>query len=501
MPRAPLLCAAIIGGGLVWPVPAAAQAPAALPRVHPEAVECSTRSWDRATSFWLGSDVATGSSCSCETAAECEAQRARIHGCIPASCFAGCIPASAFESWRCLELDTSARFCDEGPSDQAFNVSVLLSTSDVSLDCNGRTIEPSNPANFRSRGIAAVYERSLRGVEIRNCTIRNAQAGIDLKRFFRGDEPNLVSPSRFELEARADAPAAALDGHRDIRIENTRVLGCDIGIYVGQNSRFIDIDGVEIRDSTAIGIYVEAGTTDSRIVSSAISGTRRREAIALDSCERVLVSNCEIRGLEDGTRAGRIGIALYHNCGEQNGSVCPVVRPLGASRNTIRHNVFIAAGVSVAPRQYQAHGPAFCLDRTFGRARYTVDRAEHNEIVGNRFLAGAALHVYDGPISILGNYFEGPLGLGVQPPTDCGRDCPSAERIAAVVRANVLAPTASVDIAREIVDFAEWSQNVGLEHALQLRACGVEPVNRYAASSSATLSADAFRPVPSPASP
>lgn len=131
-----------------------------------------------------------------------------------------CIPASAFQSWDCLEMDTDATLCDDAP---AFNLTVYLSTDDVILDCNDQVIDHDwHSGDAQRSGIRTPYSYSISGVTVENCAIQNVGGyGVDLKRFFRGDQLN-----------------GPMIGHRGVRLENLLIANTErIGIYVGQNSR------------------------------------------------------------------------------------------------------------------------------------------------------------------------------------------------------------------------------------------------------------------------
>jgi len=330
-------------------------------------------------------------------------ERARdpdVSACVRASDYAAvngngtCVPASAFSGGKdCLVLDASAVLCDDGGP---FDMEVFLAEDGVTLDCNGQIIEHAEDRRPRA-GIRAPYERSIADVRIENCTIQNVQRyGVDLKRFFRGDELD-----------------GAMKGHQRIALVDSRIAHTgQIGVYVGQNSRDVLIDDVEISDAYA-GIYLEAGSKRTVITHVGILDSYERAGIHVDSSQENLIENSRFRGNAGGA------IVLYKNCGERYGQVCPIRRQFSASHNTIRDNVFYGDGVTIADRQFKTYAMGWCAGiDVVGHWR---DRADDNAVYDNVFVDGSSLGIRDEPNLVFGNSFEDSvLEIGVNAPLGDG---------------------------------------------------------------------------------
>lgn len=302
-------------------------------------------------------------------------------GCHRASEYTGCITPE--QAHGCLVLDADATFCASG---EVFDTTVYLTDSGTSLDCNGQLLAHPGRDSGRS-AIRAPYTYSVSDISIANCRIADTgHYGIDLKRFFRN----------MQLDG-------SMRGHERIRIENVQIDDPDnSGIYVGHNSRQITLRHVTIRNA-ALGVYLEAGTWSAHLDDVTITGTRDREAIALDSSQHDVIENSHFDDNPHG------GIYLYKNCGETNGQVCPIRRPLFASYNTIRNNDFRGGSdVVVASRQFRRYtlfGSCIGIDY-YG---YWRDHADYNSIYGNHFHDGTKLDVQDSDNAVWDNEFDGSL--------------------------------------------------------------------------------------------
>lgn len=105
--------------------------------------------------------------------------------CMLASAATGCISQADLANRTCLRLDADAQLC---PSATPYDVTVVLTADNVTLDCNRQTIDHRFVDGDRARrGISAPYTRSLSNVKIQRCTFQNlGHYGADLKRKFRG---------------------------------------------------------------------------------------------------------------------------------------------------------------------------------------------------------------------------------------------------------------------------------------------------------------------------
>lgn len=298
-------------------------------------------------------------------------------------------------------MDTDLSYCDGG---DAINISAIFNESNRSLDCKGGSIdhgwsEQSHSGITPSRRdsqmpfVRFFDDRSLTNINVQNCTMRGTfHAGIQMTRFFGGQlgGDGVLGPNE---------PLPI--GHSDIRFDNIRIEGSNVGIYLGNFSEDIDINNVEIDGTERIAIYSEAGSHRVRITNSTISNNLTREAVAIDSTYNSEISNTRFINNREG------GINVYQNCGELKGSVCPVVRSTPPNNNRIINNTFInngVTGIQIASRQGRNHSLGWC-DSLNGLPGQFRDTAINNEVSGNNIECsdGTALVVMDGPNNISGN--------------------------------------------------------------------------------------------------
>jgi len=320
---------------------------------------------------------------------------------VNASSFGNCIDSSAVDTHTCVLMDTDLSFCDGG---DAINFSAIFDESNRTLDCKGGSIDhgwssqsdSTITPSHRGRQMPFVRlfdDRSLSNINVQNCTMRGTfHAGIQMTRFFGGQlgGDGVLGPNE---------PLPV--GHHDIKIENVRIEGTQVGIYLGNFSEDIDIDNVEIDGTERIAIYSEAGSHKVRITNSTISNNLTREAIAIDSTYDSEISNTRFINNREG------GINVYQNCGEIKGIVCPVVRSTPPNNNRIVDNTFInngITGIQIASRQGRNHSLGWC-DSLNGLPGQFTDTAINNVVTGNTIQCndGTALVVMDGPNDISGN--------------------------------------------------------------------------------------------------
>jgi len=308
-----------------------------------------------------------------------------VGSCLLASSVTGCVSHADIGNHNCLRLDADAQLC---PSSTPYDITVALSANDVTLDCNGQTIdhdfEDGDPAR---RGISAPYTRSLSNIKIKRCTFQNlGHYGADLKRKFRGAELSTT-----------------MTGHQNIVLDDVTFRNtAKIGVYVGQNSRGIVLNKVRIYNSY-LGVYLEAGGVGTIISKSVIDGTRDREGIAVDSTQHNTIEHTTIRNTNGAS------IRIYTNCGENYGQVCPKIRPLEASYNIIRYN-HLYDQVEVAWRQGTLYLTDWCAALP-PNSKWT-DRSHHNRFYGNTFHdANLVIKASDNPV--YGNRFLGNSNLRV----------------------------------------------------------------------------------------
>ena len=338
-----------------------------------------------------------------------------------ASDYAGrCVPAEDFAEWGCLLADSDVELCRGGGT---FDVTVLLDQDGVRVDCAGQTIRHAGAEAHP--GVRAPKDRSLRDVTIAGCTIAGTgHAAVELMRYFRGDELN-----------------DRLRGHRDVRVEDVEVSDAKFGVYVGAYSRGVVLERVRVHGAHEVGVYVDASSEDTRVMDSVVEDTRRREGIAIDSSTGTQV----LRTLTRGNHGA--GIRLFHNCGELRGTVCPIIRPRGASFNLVAESR-IEDGIIVGSRQGHAYESGWCATLG-GRAGSAPDEARGNVIRDNVFVAPerwAAVAIHTPGNRVIGNTFapgqtsDSCLAVHLEPVAFRGRLLPGANLRGTEVIGNQLAP-------------------------------------------------------------
>lgn len=318
-----------------------------------------------------------------------------------ASEFGSCLNASDVSEHTCIIMDTDLAFCD---AQQAINVSAIFDQSNKTLDCAGGSIdhgwsnlssdsiEPTNRAR-QMPFVRFVDDRSLSNITVKNCTMRGTfHAGIQMTRFFGG---------QLGGDGILDETESLPIGHKNITLEDLKIEGTQVGIYLGNFSEDISINRVHIDGTKRIAIYSEAGSHKIKITNSTISNNQTREAVAIDSTYNSEISNTRFLNNREG------GINVYQNCGELKGSVCPVVRSTPPNGNKITDNVFInngVTGVQIASRQGRNHSLGWC-DSLNGLPGKFTDTSVNNVVENNTIHCseGTALVLMDGPNSVRNN--------------------------------------------------------------------------------------------------
>lgn len=312
-----------------------------------------------------------------------------------------CLSAAELTEHSCVVMDQDLEFCD---GETAINFSAIFDESDKTLDCKGGVIDhgwsdlshDSIVPTSRARQMPFIRfndDRSLDNITVQNCTMRGTfHAGIQMTRFFGGElgGDGVIGPDE-----------ALPIGHKNIRFEDLRIEGGQVGIYLGNFSEDIDINRVEIDGTQRIAIYSEAGSHKVRITHSTISNNLTREAVAIDSTYDSEISNTRFINNREG------GINVYQNCGELKGSVCPVVRSTPPNNNRILNNTFVnngVTGIQIASRQGRNHSLGWCESLDGLPGKFT-DTSENNVVSGNTIECsdGTALVVMDGPNEIRNN--------------------------------------------------------------------------------------------------
>jgi len=318
-----------------------------------------------------------------------------------ASDFGQCLSASEIPEHSCIVMDKDLSFCD---GNEAINFSAVFTTSSKTLNCKGGTIDHGwsqhSSANItptkRHKQMPFVRfldDHSLENITVKNCTMRGTfHAGIQMTRFFGGELGG---------DGKLDTTETLPIGHKNVLLQDIKLEGSEVGIYLGNFSENITINRVHIDGTRRIGIYSESGSHKIKITHSVISNNKTREAIAVDSTYNSEISNTQFLNNLEG------GINVYQNCGERKGSVCPVIRSTPPNNNRILNNTFIGNGISgiqIASRQGRKHSLGWC-ESLHGLPGKFIDTSENNIVSGNRIECqeGTALVVMDGPNEISNN--------------------------------------------------------------------------------------------------
>lgn len=274
-----------------------------------------------------------------------------------------------------------------------YTAGVTITTSGVTLDCQGAVIRSPEGAPGQGILIVTPVDTPLAGVTVRNCHVVGFLNNLRVTRDgFR------TLPAGEEYE----------NGTADIVIErSTFEASRGVGLFVDGYVEGVTIRGNQVRGTGSSGIYLETGSRRSRVEDNVIvdNGFREngprwspftfagidlffwgvgREGISVDgSYENTIVNNAF-----EGNSAG--GILLYKNCGEYPDRPAYFERRYPSEHNLIEGNVFVGGthGVWVGSRMGENTLPMDCTDPAYVDEpvrRVVLDRANDNTIRANRF--------------------------------------------------------------------------------------------------------------------
>ncbi|MCK3780786.1 right-handed parallel beta-helix repeat-containing protein [Ensifer sesbaniae] len=280
------------------------------------------------------------------------------------------LPKIEYDSVNCDDWDGLVdRNIQLQPENCQIHKQIVFNGPNLSLDCNGATIDGTNlPALSGSRGqgigawsAKAECERSklvgtdsrfldadATGSLIQNCRVQNFAFGIYFNRraWTKPKVGEECVPYReySELNSR-NASKQGLDdtlGGRDKRypfsaadvtvrnVEATKIR--DSGIFVNEYGRNWLVEDSKIVGN-GVGIYLERESRQNRIITNIIANNGN-VGVAIDASARNLIEKNLIEG------NGAIGVALYKNCGESGG----VTRYQHANNNILRGNIIRGQG-------------------------------------------------------------------------------------------------------------------------------------------------------------
>lgn len=297
-----------------------------------------------------------------------------------------------------------------------YTAGIDISTSGVTLDCQGATIDGPTTAGSRGILIATPVDVPLHDVTVRNCNVRGF---LNSLRVTRDGFRTLPEGEEYE------------HGTADIVIEDSTFAGSrGVGVYVDGYVEGVTIRRNVIVDTGSSGIYLETGSRRSHVESNILfrNGYREngpggqafsfagldlwfwgigREGISVDgSYENTIVGNVFWQN-----SAG--GIFLYKNCGEYPDRPVYFERRYPSDRNVIEGNTFLGGthGVWIGSRMGENTLPMDCTDEAYidePLRRVVHDFASDNVVRANTFQdVTYAIRVEDDGNTIEANTFHG----------------------------------------------------------------------------------------------
>ncbi|HEN8799556.1 TPA: right-handed parallel beta-helix repeat-containing protein [Pseudomonas putida] len=259
-----------------------------------------------------------------------------------------------------------------------YNQSIIISSSNISLDCDGATLDGLGRSKY---GIQIVSKgQKLSGVKVSNCNVKNFSingvmvgSGIpDFKRSNDREENYQTSPTQVDLS--------------NLKVEGSG----NVGVYLYSYVTDVTLRNSVISGSKSSGVYLEQSSKNNKLIDNVIREngvwdgpkTGQREGLSIDSSANNLIQgNSFIRNA-----AG--GVFLYKNCGENYSKGMAVLRWQSSNDNVIRNNKFVdeKIGVWIASRQGSNLSHRDCGDPSLGNTKkYYRDYADNNVVEGNKF--------------------------------------------------------------------------------------------------------------------
>lgn len=295
------------------------------------------------------------------------------------------------------------------------SVMFVLDSSNTSLDCRGASLSQLSATNDTAITIKPKINKAISNITIANCHVQGYGHAMNIR---QKTNPN----TRYLKGMTTLAENQALAPH-DIRIINVSSNGSTAsGIFVGDHVYNAHFSDLLIRGSGTVGLYLEFGSQNNIIEDSVFvdNGFRafkpNREAIAVDSSANNIIRNNQF------IHNGLGGVLLYRNCFEHaNDSTRSnhFKRTQSSQNNVIKGNYFDnePTGVWVASRQSRDLSGFECgayLMKESGNAKYYLDSAKNNQIIGNTFVAvDNSVVVEDDGTLITGNDFSQAGGVPI----------------------------------------------------------------------------------------
>jgi hypothetical protein len=297
-----------------------------------------------------------------------------------------------------------------------YRAGIDITASNVTLDCRGALIDGTDQSGTGIL-VHVPADADLSRVTIRNCRVRG-----------------FLNSIRVTRDGFRALPVGGEYVHnvRDVLIEGVEVAdSTGVGIYVDGYVVRTTIRNSRVTRAGSSGIYLEAGSAYNVVSGNRLldNGFREngpggrlitfagaqfrfwgigREGISVDGSRRNLIARNSFKGNSAG------GVFLYTNCGEYVNSRPEryFERRYGADDNVIAGNRFEGGvnGVWVGSRMGESTLPMECSDKPYvksGLKSISLDRAARNQIVGNRFDdVTYGVRVEDDDTKVAGNVFS-----------------------------------------------------------------------------------------------
>lgn len=297
-------------------------------------------------------------------------------------------------------------------------VGVVITASNVTLDCRGARIVDADGSHTFGIEIRTAADQGLTGVRVRNCFVSGFLNDLRVQR---------TGFKTLAAGAEYDHPTM------DIRIENSWFHDArGSGVFVDGYVTGVTLHRVEVRGAGSVGVYLEAGSKDNVIEASYVHDNGYRDTgpagvpITFGGVQFRYVSTGREGIAVDGPRNNVIrdnwivrnsagGVFLYKNCGE-NATSEPAPwwqRRYGAEGNVIAGNVMTdePTGVWLGSRMSENQYFMDCSDPAYvssGVTRIYRDSAPDNTVQHNRFVnVEHGVRVEDDKNVVTANSFTG----------------------------------------------------------------------------------------------
>ena len=279
------------------------------------------------------------------------------------------------------------------PENCSYRRAIVITTSHTTLDCRNSTFIGTGREKIGL--IIDSKGKPLSDVTVKNCN-------------FEKFDSSGVRVTWSEVDTRKGDDHARIYARTPTGITfdniNVRDSGA-VGIYIDDYVTDTTIKNSTIIDSLGVGIYLEHSSQRIKLLDNKIIGNgvrtdkSAREGVAVDSS-----ANNVIQGnLFNRNAAG--AIFLYKNCGEHISNGKQVLRWQHSDGNLIKNNVFVdeKVGVWLASRQGRNLSKWDCGDPPMNARGQYADYANNNKLENNTFCRTATPVKDDGK----GNQVDG----------------------------------------------------------------------------------------------